>query len=1062
MRVRVLTITAVLLLAAVAPLRAQLELPEEQPIRLGRYPAVSPDGGRLCFTYQGNLWVVPAAGGPATRLTANDSYDSNPRWSPDGKWIAFNSDREGGNQIFLIPSLGGPARQVTFHSAPTEVCDWYPDGKTLLVTSARETARTTIYRLDVLSGRTKRLVADESKCLFPTVSPDGQWLAYTRGALVDTIRKGYKGSANYDIYVGPADGSVPPKRLTDSDRNDMWPVWSADSQTLYYSSERTGTATVWRQSREGGAPSQVVDTPPDAIRYLSAARTGKTLAFECDGGICTTELTASTSPGAMKPVKILCRTDERGAKTAYTTFNGTNVSEFAISPDGKRVAAVVRGDLFAVSLEKGGEAKRLTDNPTRDQDVAWSTDGKSLVFSSNRDGGYKLYSVDIASGTTTQLTRGSGIDSDPLYSPDGKWIAFRRGPQTALYVIRPDGTGEQLAVKGPKIWDFQWAPDSRWLTYMQEDEIRNRDVWVVHLGEGDEAIKPGEPINVTDHPGFNVRPQWFRDGSKLLFGSNRYRNRDIETINDQGRFALYTVPLQKEKEPQDAEDPLDLPKPAGTEPKPEQKKSELKVDAGEIERRSKQIASFEEGITSLSVSPDSKTVVFVALSQGRGDIWQVGADGKGLQRLTTTGESPFAFVWAPDSSRFYYLNGGSIRWLARGGGATGAVGFTARMAIDRTVDYRAAYDEAWQILNDSFYDRKFHGADWKAVGAKYRSLVDSVTTRRDFNYVVTQLFGELNASHTGIRGGEIRTARDTGYLGISADEEYAGPGVKIAAVMPRSPADQDESRLQPSEYILSIDGTDVTPGAAFDRALTDKVGRSVTLLVNGKPEKEGARTVRLKPINRSKYQSLIYEQRIDRKRALADQLSGGRFGYLHVDDMGDDARNRFERELFSIGQRKEGMVLDFRGNNGGDTHDSLLRILARNKHYFTFAPRLEAPFPQPEKAYVKPIVLLVDEFSLSDAEVFANGFRELGLGKIVGMPSMGWIIFTHSQSLVDGTQIRVPHMGCFTLEGRDLENWGVPPDLRVEYTPADSAAGRDPQLERALLELAKDPRVKKK
>jgi tricorn protease len=232
--------------------------------------------------------------------------------------------------------------------------------------------------------------------------------------------------------------------------------------------------------------------------------------------------------------------------------------------------------------------------------------------------------------------------------------------------------------------------------------------------------------------------------------------------------------------------------------------------------------------------------------------------------------------------------------------------------------------------------------------------------------------------------------------------------------------------------------------------------------VNGKPEKDGARIVRLKPINRAKWQALVYEQRIDRKRALADQLSSGRFGYLHVDDMGDDARNRFERELFSIGQRKEGMVLDFRGNNGGDTHDSLLRILARNRHYFTFSPRLEAPFPQPEKAYVKPIVLLVDEFALSDAEVFANGFRELGLGKIVGVPSMGWIIFTHSQSLVDGSQIRVPHMGCFTLEGRDLENWGVPPDVRVEYTPADTAAGRDPQLERALQELAKDPRVKKK
>lgn len=1051
--IRFLPLAALLLLVGVAPLRAQLELPAEQPIRLGRYPSVSPDGRQLCFTYQGNLWTVPAEGGPATRLTANDSYDSNPRWSPDGKWIAFNSDREGGSQIFLIPSFGGPARQVTFHSTPAEVSDWFPDGKSLLVTTTRDTLRSSIYRLDVLSGRLKRLVKDDSKCLYPSLSPDGQWLAYTRGALVDTIRKGYRGSANYDIFVGPVDGSAAPTRLTDSDRNDMWPVWGADNRTVYFTSERSGLATIWKQSREGGAPAQVVDTPPDAVRYLSLGRGGKTLAFECDNRICTAEV--GSSAGGLKPVPILCRTDERGARTSYANFSGNNVSEFSLSPDGKRLAFVVRGDLFTITIDKGGEAKRLTDNPTRDQDVVWSPDGKTLVYSSNREGGYRLYAVDVASGATTQLTKGSGIDTDPLFSPDGKWIAFRRGPQTALYLIRPDGSGEQLAAKGPKIYQFRWSPDNRWLGFTRQDDIRTNDVWVVKLGEGEEAIKPEEPVNVTDHPGSNEGPNWFPDGSKLVFRSNRYRNRDIETINDRGRFALYTVSLERDREKLDEED--------AEPPKPAAKKVEVKLDAREIERRAKQLASFEEGIDAFSLSPDGKTVVFVARSGGRGDLWQIGSDGKGLTRLTTTGDSPSGFEWSPDSSRFYYLGGGTIKWLPRGGGGAGTVGFTARMAIDRVVDYRAAYDEAWQILNDSFYDRKFHGADWKAVGAKYRALVEHVTTRRDFNYLVTQLFGELNASHTGIRGGETpRLARETGILGLLPDEEHAGPGVKVAAIVPRSPADRDESRLAPGEFVLSVDGVDVTAGAAFDRSLVEKVGRTVTLVVNGKPEKEGARTVRIKPINRTAWFDLLYEQQVDQKRALADQLSGNRLGYLHVADMGDDTRNRFERELFSIGQRRDGMILDFRGNNGGDTHDSLLRMLERNRHYFTFHPRLESPFPQPERAYVKPLVLLVDEFSLSDAEVFANGFRTLGLGKIVGQPSMGWIIFTHSQSLVDGSQIRVPHMGCYTLDGRDLENWGVPPDLRVENTPADTAAGRDPQLERAVQEILKDPRLKKK
>ncbi|HEU4753518.1 MAG TPA: hypothetical protein VFU47_10465, partial [Armatimonadota bacterium] len=394
-----------------------LPLPPEQPIRIGRYPAPSPDGSRLCFTYQGNLWVVPVSGGPATRLTANDCYDSNPRWSPDGAWIAFNSDREGGSQVFLIPSVGGPARQVTFHSSPTAVFDWFPDGRSLLVTTSRETRRPAIYRLDAVSGRLRKLVEDESNCLFPALSPDGRWLAYTRGALPDTLRKGYRGSANYDIYVAPADGSAPPRRLTDSDRNDMWPMWSADSRTLYFTSEREGLATVWKQPRDGGSPARVVADAPDAVRYPSLSRNGALLAYEADNRIWTAPA-GESGPG--KEVRILCRTDERGTRTTYQTYSGTGVSEFALSPDGKRAVVAIRGDLFLVSTERSGETRRVTDTPTRDGDAAWSPDGKTVVFASTRNGSWNLYSYEVGTRETRQLTHGTGTDSDPAYSPDGK------------------------------------------------------------------------------------------------------------------------------------------------------------------------------------------------------------------------------------------------------------------------------------------------------------------------------------------------------------------------------------------------------------------------------------------------------------------------------------------------------------------------------------------------------------------------------------------------------------------------------------------------------------------
>lgn len=1037
-------------LGAVAPLPAQLQLPPEQPIRIGRQPCLSPDGKRLCFAWQGNLWTAPTEGGPATRLTANDSLDSNPRWSPDGKWIAFNSNREGGNQVFLIPAVGGPARQVTFHSSPTVVGDWFPDGQALAVTSARDTRRNSLYRLEVPSGRFKLLVTDEVSCTFPSISPDGKWVAYTRGALQDVIRKGYRGSANFDIYVAPVDGAAPPRRLMDSDKNDQWPAWSADSKTVYYSSEREGTATVWKQSLEGGTAEKVVAKAPDAVRFLAVSRNGRVLAFESDNQICT----APARGGEAEPVSLLCRTDERGSRTTYATLNNSGVSEFALSPDGKRVAFVVRGDVFTVSTSDGGDAKRWTDNPTRDHEVSWAPDGKSLVYASNRDGGYRLYRVDLTTRETKQLTRGSGTDSYPAYSPDGAWIAFRRGPQTAIYVVKPDGTGEQLAVKGPKIASFEWSPDGKWLTFQREDEIRSDDVWLVSVAAEGAALKFGEPVNVTDYPAYNQFPRWFPDGTKLAFLSNRHRNRDVETINHQGRYSLYTTSLEREKE--EFEEDEDAAKPEKTAAK----KVEVKVDPREIERRARQVVQLEESIDDFAISPDSSTFVFAAGDDT--DLWQSSADGGSMKRLTTNGADASQIQWAPDSSRFYYLANGAIRSLPKGGGNPGTVSFTVRMQIDRQVDYQAVFDEAWQVMNDTYYDKAFHGVDWSATGAKYRALVPHVSTREDLNYLVQQMLGELNSSHTGFgsRGGGA-AGRQSGYLGVWRDPEHTGAGIRVKEVLQRSPADRDESRIKPGEYVLAIDGQDVQNDASYDRALLDKVGRTVTLLVHDQPQKEGARTVKIKPISRTAWSELMYERWIDERRAAVDRASGSRLGYLHVASMGDTPRNRFERELFSIGMRKAGMILDFRDNLGGDTHDSLLRILARNRHYFHFAPRRETPFPQPERAYTKPVILLINSGSLSDAEVFANGFRELKLGKIVGTPTMGWIIFTSSQTLVDGSFIRTPHLGCFTLDGRDLENWGVPPDITVENTPADRAAGRDAQLERAVEELLKDPRLKK-
>lgn len=1018
---------------------ALIGLQVDSPSRFTRFPSLSPDGKQVCFSYQGNLWVVSSRGGVATRLTANDSYDSNPKWSPDGKWIAFNSDREGGTNVFVIPSVGGPARQITDHSSATSLGGWYPAGDALIATSGRESLRTTLYRVDLASGRMKRLLFDNRRILQPSVSPNGKWIAYTQGSLSDVIRKGYRGAAAYQIMVLPADGSGPARQLTDGDRNSMWPVWSPDSKSVITASERGGgLQTLWKLPLEGGKPTALVANPPDAIRYTSAAQKSPLVAFECENRIGIAEM----SPSVPKFLDIICRTDERGPRVSNQTFSSTGVSEFQLSPDGKRAAIVIRGDIFWIPLDRPAEARRLTETPTRERDIAWTPDGKGLIYSSNQAGSYNLYRLDLATRESKSVTSGPQTDTSPEVSPDGQWIAFLRGPQTRLMVVKIDGSGERLVVPGPKVDEPKWSPDGKWIAYSREDEIRTNDIWVVAF---DVAGKSSTPINVSAHPGFQNRPRWFADGSRLAFRSNRYRNRDIETINHQGRYTLYTVALQKEREKFDEDE----------EPKrsEEKKPVEVKIVADEIERRAKQTVGLDENFGAFSISPDSKTIVFVVNTAGRPDLWQMSADGGSMLRLTTSGEGPSDILWAPDSSKVYFLSRGAIQSVQRGGGPLTTTAFTARMSIDRLVDYYAVFDEAVQVIGDSFYDKSFRGLDFKAISARYRAMIPAISVRTDFASLMTQWLGELNASHTGWQGTTLRPARPTGYLGLTIDEDYAGPGVKVVGVLPRSPASRAESLIKPGEYILAVDGVDVRAGVDFDRALADKVGRTVRLVVGAKASLDGARTVLIKPIAEGAHDELLYEQWIDQRRAIVDEASGGKLGYLHVSDMGDTARNRFERDLFSQGPRKQGMILDFRGNNGGDTHDSLLRILERRRTYFEFAPRTETPFPQPERAVTWPTIVLIDEASLSDAEVFANGYRELGIGKLVGRPTMGWIIFTWGTSLVDGSFIRIPGLGCFTKSGRDMENWGVPPDILVEPTPEDDWKGRDVQLERAVREL---------
>lgn len=1033
-------------LSAVCAYPARQLAPSDTPIRCPHYPALSPDGSKICLSYQGNLWIVSSKGGDASRVTVADGYDSFPCWSPDGRWIAFNSTRGGSNQIYIMPANGGMPRQITYHSMGAVLGDWSPDGKSLAFHANRDGRGYNVYTVDIATGRSRRLTNDDLWTTAPRCSADGKWIIFQRG-YEDHYRKGYRGSANYDIWAIPAAGG-PFKRLTDWNGNDIWPRLTG--KTLYYVSERGGhEATIWKQPFDTSAPKtavpvEVVHNPPDAIRHLTISANGSMMAYECDHRI----YAGPAAGGAPRPIEIICRTDLKTDPLEHAQLT-SGVTDFDLTADGKKTVFAVHGELFSVFADKGGDARRLTETTVRESDVAWSSDGSRLAFVSHRDGEPNLYVMEVATKKTTRLTKTTERDEAPRWSPDGKTIAFIRTANEGgrLYTVPSDGSAaEKVLVPGPWVEDPQWSPDGKWIAYTAADEYLAEDIWVVP-SEG------GQPKNITKYPCSNDMPRWSPDGKKLAFRSDRTRNREREKYFEFGRYAIYTVSLEPDRDkPTDAEMEDEGPRPVQPAGAAAKAPVTVSVDFDDIENRARPLTGFDEGVREYAISPDSKTIVFGTTTAGQSELWSVSTDGGAVNRLGTGVGECKSLRWTPDSSRVFYLAGEAIHSVRIAGGAPSTLPFSARMDIDHAAECRVAFDEAWKELNDRFYDPTFHGKDWRAIGDKYRALLPWCAAREDFHFLLTEMFGELNASHMWVDLVNGPKYRETASIGIWQDDRYDGPGVKVAESIKNGPCDKVDSRVKAGEYILAVDGADASPGEPFDALLAGKVGRRIALLVNDKPMKEGARTVFVRGIGQIAWRNLVYERWVKQKRELTDKLSAGKVAYVHVRDMEDIARFRFERDLYTQSQGKQALVLDVRFNTGGNTHDALLRILSRNKPYFMFKPRGGRTFVQPERAWTKPTVLLINERSISDAEIFPNGFRALGLGKIVGQTTRGYVIFTNPYTLIDGTTIHRPFSACITLDGKDMENLGIQPDIRIENSPDDTAAGRDPQLERAVKE----------
>jgi tricorn protease len=1046
LRLRTILLTALTFLTTLTAGRAQ------EPIRFARTPDISPDGKLVAFSYLGDIWVVDAAGGVARPVTMHEKHDINPVFSPDGKSLAFSSNRHGNYDVFVVPITGGRPTRLTYDSADDHVTGWSPDGKHILFASSRANTfppALDLYTVPVSGGRVTRISANEGRD--GAFTPDGAQIAYVRGPGT-WYRKGYRGSSNDDIWLCDADGGNN-RRVTHHAGQDGSPMWSADGRTLFYVSDVCsgpgGPANIVRQdvtAVRAGAPGIVKPQPvtshkDDAVRRARISKNGDWIVYECGADLWIT----STGSGSPRKLVIEAHADDRANPEKTVTFKDKGVTEFAPSHDDRFIAFVVHGEIFLIP-RGGGKARRLTDHPANDHGLAWSPDSRQLIFLSDRGGQEDVYLlqsddpdhpevVKAHQFKVKQLTNTPEAEVGLNFSPDGRRISFLRAGK--LCTMNPDGSDLKVVVPEGTVIDYEWSPDSKWIAYSRMDGSWASELYIIP-STGATAKDPAR--NVTRYATFNAGVTWSKYGNRLAFLSERRSG-----VSQ----SLYVMSLQK-------------PGVSGYPPSSE-------IDWEDVHLRVTQPAPV--GVMEGAISRDGNRVAFRPMQSE--DLWVGSSEGKDLMRVTTGGLKPTQIQWSKGAlpSLIYFKDGnGSIRMTAAPGipmmagpmapGSTPAlVPFEAKMTVKRDEDFKEIFEQSWRFLNENFYDPHFHGADWRAVREKYRPLVKHIAMKEDLYALISLMLGELNASHLGIIGAPQAPEEVTADLGLLFDEKYRGPGLKVAEILKRGPADKRGLKLKPGDVIEAIDRKPLTDKIELARVLNDRVGETVVAQVTSNPaDPKARRRVELVAVDRRKLRPLMYQRWVDANARKVAELSKGKLGYIHIPSMDEDGLDRFLRALYSDNYDKEAIVLDVRFNGGGFTHDRVLNYLGGKEHTF-FMQRHGGVGPvlrSTDRRWNKPLVLLINNRSYSDAEIFPHAFRTLGLGKLVGQPTGAHVIGTGRIRLIDGSIFMLPRTGVFTATGVNMEKQGVVPDFAVEPNPDELARGIDRQIEKAVEVLQKD------
>ena len=1045
--------------------------------RLLRQPDVS--ATEIAFVYGGDIWVVSKEGGVAQRLSTPMGEEGFPRFSPDGQQIAFTGNYDGNQDVFVLPTKGGLPTRLTHHPDPDRVIDWYPNGEDILFATAMTSEKrrfNKLYKVPATGGLPEVLPVPYGE--FGSISPDGNILAYMPFSRAFRTWKRYRGGTAPEIWLfGLSDSRA--RNLTQNDANDGQPMWHGS--TLYFLSDRDANFrhNIWAYELDTDTVRQVTFFEDFDIHFPAIGPDD--LVFENGGRLYVMDLATETA----EPVDVKVVTD-RATLRPRAVKVGDQLTDGDISPSGKRAVLAARGEIFSLPAEHGVVRNLTRTSAYAERHPAWSPDGKTIAYFSDRTGEYEL-TVRPADGSGEEKTLtelGPGYRYSPMWSPDSKKVVFIDNLQVIhLYDLERDeitevDRGLWMTQGGLDGFEVSWSADSRWIAYSRGLDNRQSAVFLYDATNGQQH-------QITSGFVDSSNPVFDPEGKYLYYLSARTFEPEYSSFD---RTWIYTNPTQVIAVPlrtdvasplaplNDVEDDGEDEEDKGDETDNEKAKDKEKDDAA------------PKKVEAVKIDLDGLEARAVVLPPAAGQYANLAAvKGKVIyQRRPRTGSdaesSPIVF-WdledreektILDDADGYGLSADGKKMIVLSGGSVAIVDVAPQQKMDKPLatssmemtvnpseEWRQIFNDAWRLERDYFYDPNMHGVDWPAMRERYGALLDDVVTRWDLNFIIGELIGEMNTSHSYRGGGDVEQGEQRGVGLLGVDWELAGGAYRIARIVTAAPWDNEVRSplaepgvvVSEGDWVLAVNGTPIDPSTDPWAAFEGLADTEVILTVNDQPTFDGARDVLVETLgSEARLRNLAW---IEANRRKVDEATGGRVGYIYVPDTGRGGQSELYR-MFVPQFSKDGLIVDERFNNGGQIPDRFVELLNRPLYNF-WAVRSGKDWQTPFVSQIGPKVMLINAWSGSGGDAFPYYFRAAGLGPLIGTRTWGGLIgYSGCPPLVDGGRLTVPTFSFYNLDGEwDVEGYGVDPDIEVVDDPSLMLNGGDPQLDRAIAEVLK-------